>query len=165
MPYTLTAWQDEPSLATPFSSSNLLVYNAAINDIDSRILLTQAAMSVTSVQTANYTALINQFVPVDTTAGSITITLPQSPVDQARVGIKQVVRAGSNMVIVAAAGTDTFNTPTGPVVVSLQGLNQAAIFQYVDASDVWINISDDTPLSQTTGRAIAMSMVLGAFSP
>ena len=165
MPYTLTNWQDLPSNATPFTSANMLLYNAAINDLDSRVALTTPVMTVVNVVSVNYTALINQFVPVNTAAGSVTITLPAAPVDGSRCGAKQVVRIVPNTVTIAASGTDTFNTPTGPTAVTLSGLNQAAIFQYVAAAGLWINISDDVPLSQTTSRSIAMSMVLGAFSP
>lgn len=165
MTYTLTNWQDLPSNATPFTSVNMLLYNSAINDLDGRVALATPIMTVVGVVSVNYTALINQFVPVNTTAGSVTITLPSAPVDGSRCGAKQVVRTVPNTVTVAAGGTDTFNTPTGPVTVTLSGLNQSAIFQYVAATGVWINISDDVPVSQTTSRAIAMSMVLGAFSP
>lgn len=165
MTYTMTNWQDLPSNSTPFTSANMLLYNAAVNDLDSRVALTTPTMAVVGVVSANYTALINQFVPVNTSSGNITITLPSAPVDGSRCGAKQVVRVVPNTVTISAAGSDVFNTTTGPTTVSLSGVNQAAIFQYVAAIGVWINISDDVPLAQTTSRAIAMSMVLGAFSP
>ena len=165
MPYTLTNWQDTPSQSTPITSANLLLYNAAINDLDSRVSQAAPVVTVVNTVTANYTALVNQFVPVSTASGSVTITLPAAPADGSRIGAKQVVRGALNVVTIAASGADTFNTPTGPTAVTLSGLNQAAIFQYVHAAGLWINVSDDIPLTQTTSRAIAMSMVLGAFSP
>lgn len=165
MTYTLTNWQDEPSVATPFTSANMLLYNSAINDLDSRIATAASVLTVVSVASTNYTALAQQFVPVNTAAGSVTITLPASPPDLTQIGVKHVVRGGSNIVTLAAAGTDTFNTATGPVAISLPGVNQSALLQYSDAQGLWIVISEDTPLNQTTARAIAMSMVLGSFSP
>lgn len=165
MTYTLTSWQDEPSVATPFTSANMLLYNAAINDLDSRVRVAASVLTVTTVATANYTALAQQFVPVSTASGSVTITLPSSPPDGTQIGVKHVVRGSSNVVTLASAGTDTFNTATGPTAITLPGLNQSALLQYVDAQDLWIIIAEDTPLNQTTARAIAMSMVLGSFSP
>jgi hypothetical protein len=165
MSYTLTNWQDEPSEATPLTASNMLLYNAAINDLDDRVAQAASVLTVTTVATSNYTALAQQFVPVSTVAGPVTITLPASPPDLTQIGVKHVARLGSNAVTIAAAGSDTFNTSTGPVVISLPSLSQSALLQYVDAQGLWIVISEDTPLSQTTARSIAMSMVLGAFSP
>lgn len=165
MTYTLTNWVDEPSEATPLTASNMLLYNAAINDLDSRIELAAAVLTVTTVATANVTALAQQFVPVSTVAGPVAITLPASPPDLTQIGVKHVARLGSNAVTIAASGTDTFNTTTGPTTITLPGLNQSALLQYVTAQGLWIVLAEDTPLSQTTARAIAMSMVLGSFSP
>lgn len=165
MSYVMTSWQDAPSNSTPLTAENLLPYNAAINDLDVRVAAAQAVMVITGAQTGNYTALVNQFVPVDTTTTSVTISLPSAPPDLSRVGAKHIIRGGLNIVTMATSGTDTFNKTTGPTAVTLSGVNQAAIFQYVAATGVWMNISDDTPLTTTTARAIAMSMVLGAFSP
>lgn len=165
MTYTLTNWQDEPSEATPLTASNMLLYNAAINDLDSRVTQAQAVLTVTTVATANYTALAQQFVPVSAVSGPVTVTLPASPPDLTQIGVKLVARLGSNSVTIAAAGVDTFNTTSGPTAITLSGLNQSALLQYVDAQDLWIVLAEDAPLNQTTARAIAMSMVLGAFSP
>lgn len=165
MPYALTDWQDSPSNSTPLTSTNLLLYNIAINDLDTRIAAKQATLAVTGVQTSNYSALANQIVPVDTTSGSVTITFPTAPADQTQVGVKQVTRGGNNTVILQLGGSDTFNTITGPQAFTLQVRAQGAIFQYIASTAVWLNIADDIPLSQTTGRSIAMAMVLGAFAP
>lgn len=166
MSYTMTNWQDSPSQATPMTSANMLLYNAAINDIDSRIIQTEQVMTIAgTVVTANSTALANQFLLVNTTASSLTVTLPAAPADQSRVGVKHVVRGGLNTITIAASGTDVFNTSTGPTVITVSGVNQAVILQYVVSSGLWVTTSEVTPLSLTTTRAIAMSMVLGAFSP
>lgn len=165
MTYTLTSWVDEPAETTPFTSANMLLYNAAINDLDSRVGLAAPVLNVVGVVTNDYTALAQQFVPVSTVAGAVTVSLPSSPPDATQVGVKLVARLGSNAVTIAASGSDTFNTATGPVTISLPGLNQSALLQYADAQGLWIVIAEDTPLNQTTARSIAMSMVLGAFSP
>lgn len=165
MSYTLTVWQDSPSSETPITAENLLLYNAAINDIDTRIDERQAEMAVTAVEAGAYTASVNQMVLVNTTGGSVVITFPTAPDDGSRVGAKQVARASANVVTLQLGGSDTFNTTSGTQTSTLQALNQAAIYQYVAATGVWVNVSDDVPISATTARSIAMSMVLGAFSP
>lgn len=165
MAYTLTNWQDSPSIVTPLTASNLLLYNSAINDIDTRIVGCQADLTVAAVQTSNYTATVNQIVPVNTTSGSVTVTFPTSPADGSQLVVRHVVRGGANIVTLQLGGSNTFNTTTGPTSATLPALSQSAEFQYVAATGVWLGVAADVPLSATTARSIAMSMVLGAFSP
>ena len=165
MTYPMTNWVDEPAETTPFTSANMLLYNAAINDLDDRVSQSQPVMTVIGVQSAGYTALINEFIPVSTLSGSVTITLPSAPADGSRIGVKQIARVPPNVVTIQAGGADTFNTVTGPTAVTLSGLNQSSTYQYVAATGVWISIAADVPLAESTARAIGMSMVLGAFCP
>jgi hypothetical protein len=163
--YPLPAWQDAPSVATPLDAANLLLYNAAINGITTTIASLQSTMSVPAVQTGAFTALPNQIVPVDTTAGSVTISFPASPADQTRVGVKMVKKGAGTTVTLQLGGNDTFNTVGGSQSFVLTNLNQGALYQYVAATGVWINlISDDIPLSQTVARTVAMSVVFGSFA-
>ena len=53
-----------------------------------------SALTQTAVQTANYTALPNQLVPVSTASGNVTITLPQGAPSGSIVGVKMVTSAG-----------------------------------------------------------------------
>jgi hypothetical protein len=140
--YTLTNWQDEPSTSTPLSATNLNLYNAAINDIDTRINARQPAMTVASVQTGAYTATANQFVPVDTTNASVTITFPAAPANGTLIGAKQVVRGGSNTVTLQLSGADKFNTTTGPTTATLTVLNQGALYQYNSSTAVWMDVAE-----------------------
>jgi hypothetical protein len=140
--YTLASWQDSPATTTPLSSANLLLYNSAINDIDSRINAKQAAMTVTAVKNSAYTATANQFVPVDTTTIPVTITFPAAPVNGTLVGAKQVVRGGSNTVTLQLSGSDKFNTTTGPTTATLTVLNQGALYQYNSSTAVWISVAE-----------------------
>jgi hypothetical protein len=162
--YPLPAWQDAPSVATPIDAANLLLYNTAINGITTTLAGLQPLMTVTSPQTGAYTALANQIVPVDTTNGSVTISFPAGPPDQTRVGVKQVVQGAGHTVTLQLGGNDTFNVVHGSQSLVLSQLNQGALFQYVAATGVWINlISDDVPLSATISRPVALAMVLGSF--
>lgn len=149
MSYTLPNWQDQPSTVTPLSSANLLEYNAAINDIDSRINNSQPGMSVTSTN-VSHSAIANQIVLVDTSSAPVTITFPAAPVNGTRVGVKQITRGGTNTVTIQLSGSDVFNKAGGPTTGTITLLNQAGTWLY--NSGVWITISDDVPLSQLDTR-------------
>ncbi len=172
MTYTLPAWQDSPSTATPIDATNLLLLNTAITDLDARApatgVITQLGMTVTAVKTANYTASPNEIVPVDSTSTSPTITFPTAPPDRTRVAVKHVVRPGTNVVNLALGGSDKFNIVGGATTGSLTLLNQGGLFQYVASTSVWIAISTDMPLSQLDSRyatqAVATTSTAGLMS-
>lgn len=149
--YTLPNWQDSPSTTTPLSSANLLEYNSAINDLDTRVTNSQPAMSVTTTN-VSYSALANQIVLADTTSGSLTVAFPAAPANGTRVGVKQVTRGGTNTVTVQLSGSDVFNKTGGPTIGTITLLNQAGTWLY--NSGVWVTISDDVPLSQLDTRYV-----------
>lgn len=103
-------------------------------------------------KTANYTANPFDFVLVDTTSGTITVTFPTAPPDGTRIGVKQVVRGGINTVALALGGSDVFNVSGGSNTGSLMLLNQAGLWQYVASGAIWVTISTDVPLSQLDAR-------------
>jgi hypothetical protein len=96
-----------------------------------------------SVKTANFTALANQAYPVNTTSGSITATLPASPL------------AGQTIVFVDYAGTwnssklkfnlngNKINGSTTTTVVS--GVERGAVnLVYIDSTQGWITYAGYT---------------------
>lgn len=91
----------------------------------------------TPVKTAAYTANPGDFVPVDTTGGNVTVTLPAAPVDQAMVTVKMVAQASAHTVTVAAAGADVFNVAAGATSLTLSMLNQVVVLQYRLSTAVW----------------------------
>lgn len=99
----------------------------------------------TTVKTANYTASANDFVPVDSTSGNITVTLPTTPTDGTQVGVKQVIRGGTNTVIIAAGGADVFNKASGPTTLTITVVNGSFVMQYKTSSAIWYVIADDLP--------------------
>lgn len=147
MAYTLPVWADLPATTSALDTANLSLANTAINDIDTRINTKQANTTVTAVKTANYTVNAGEFVPVDTTSGNITVTLPTAPANGTQVGAKQVVRGGVNTVTVAAGGSEHFNTAAGPTTDTLTLLGDGASYQYVAATAVWVSLSDDSSLA------------------
>lgn len=97
----------------------------------------------TSLKVVNYSAAASDFVPVATTSGNVTVSLPAAPADGTVVGVKMVAQVSANTVTVAAGGSDTFNTTGGPTSLSIAQLNQGVIVQYQVANAIWYVIVDD----------------------
>ncbi|MCW2901543.1 MAG: hypothetical protein JWO67_3808 [Streptosporangiaceae bacterium] len=123
------------------------------------------ALVPTGIKTASYTAAASDLVPVDTTGGPVTITMPTAPVDRARVAVKLVAVAGGHTVTVAGGGA-TFND-AGGTSLTLQLLNQGLIAQYDLALNVWYVLADDLPLSQLDLRyaGLAGATFTGHIAP
>lgn len=96
MAYTLPAWQDTPSASTPASSANFLEYNAAINDMDSRI-----NARVTGVTAGDSTI---------TVAG--TSTAPTVKVNQGNITVaeSQVTNLTSDLAAITTAMIPTYSS-------------------------------------------------------
>lgn len=104
---------------------------------------TGSTLTPTAVKTANYTAVANDFVPVDSTSSSPTITLPTGPTDGAQVGLKHVIRGGTNVATLACGGSDVFNKAGGSTTLALGRLNQAVIAQYKASTGIWYVVGGD----------------------
>ena len=113
------------------------------------------ALTQTAVQTANYTASPNQLVPVDTTSGSVTVTLPQGAPPGSIVAVKMVTLGGSNTVTISAVSGDVFDKPGGGTTGTLSVSGQGKILEY--QAGIWLTIADDLPLSQLDGRYLELS--------
>ena len=115
-------------------------------------------LATTGVKTANYNAVTNDFIPVDTTSGAVTVTFPTAPADKSQVGVKKI--NGGNLVNLALGGSDVFNKAGGAQTGSLYLTNQSAIWQYSSGPAIWYAVTGDTPLSalwnapQTNGASI-----------
>jgi hypothetical protein len=101
---------------------------------------------------ANYSAVAGDLVPVDTTAGAVTVTLPAAPADRSMVAVKHVTQGGTNAVTVTCGGADVFNKTGGVTTGTLSLANQAFVLQYDAAAAVWTVLADDLPLSALDGR-------------
>ena len=104
-------------------------------------------LTPTAVKAGGYTASAGDFVPVDTTSGSLTVTLPNAPSDGSVVCVKLVKPATIvASAYVACAGSDVFNKASGSTTLTLAVLNQAVLVQYQASTKIWYVISDDLPL-------------------
>lgn len=105
-----------------------------------------------TVKTANYTAAPNELIPVDTTSGAVTVTLPAAPTDGSVAAVKHVVRGGTNTVTVAAGGSDVFNVASGAASLTLTLVNQGVLLQYKSSTAIWYEVSDDLSLATLDSR-------------
>jgi hypothetical protein len=104
-----------------------------------------SALTPTAVMTSAYTASPGDFVPVDTSSNSVTITLPTAPADKSRIEIKMINTASGNIVTFNAGGSDVLNKSGGNTSGTLNVLNQAVLLQYTSATAIWYVQSDDLP--------------------
>ena len=110
------------------------------------------ALAPTAVKTSAYAASAGDFVPVDTTSGAVTITLPTAPADKAQVGIKHVIQGSTNAVTYACGGSDVINKAGGATSGSLSILAQTVWLQYKASTAIWYVLADDLPLPQLDTR-------------
>lgn len=110
-------------------------------------LMEPLASPVTAAQSP-YAASAGQYVPVDTTSGNVTITMPSGPGDKAVIGIKHVIQGGTNAVYWNTTGGAVINKTGGGTQGSLPLLSQGVISQYAAGGTIWYVYSDDLPLSQ-----------------
>lgn len=111
----------------------------------------------TGIKTANYTAAAGEFVPVDTTSGPVTITLPAAPVDGAMVDVKLI--AGTNPVTVTRGGTATFDIAGGPTSLTLSTVGVGVLVRFAFGISVWY-ARNYFPLS-AVGASFAPSVPAG----
>jgi hypothetical protein len=116
-------------------------------------LAAQGDVAPTSVKTSNYTASPGDYVPVDASQGSITITLPTAPSDQSQVAVSTVAIAAPNAVTVACGGSDVVNVAGGPTSLSLQSLNQGVLAQYDAGTSIWYVQAVELTLGVAMGAA------------
>lgn len=101
-----------------------------------------SGLTPTAVKTTAYTAAAFDFVPVDTTSGSITITLPTAPADKTRVGVQMVKQSGTNTVTIHTGGSDVFNVASGATSTTIAYLFEDITMQYSTSGAIWYIIGD-----------------------
>lgn len=109
-----------------------------------------SSLTPTAVKTANYTAASNDYVPVNTSGGAVTITLPSAPAASSQIGIKMIIAGTGFTTIINAAGSDVFNKSGGSTSLTLTYANQGYLLLY--NSGIWYVVADDLPLSGTDLR-------------
>ncbi len=116
-------------------------------------------LTPTAVKTSAYSPAAGDFVPVDASSASVTITLPTAPADKSRIEIKMINVASTNTVTINTGGSDVFNKAGGTTTATLSLLNQAVMIQYAATPAIWYVQSDDLPLTQLDSRYVLDSSV------
>lgn len=120
----------------------------------------QKALIPTTVKTAStYTAAAQDFVPVDLTSNSVTITLPSAPADGTIVAVKTIILVAGNFTTINCGGTDVFNRTAGPTSATQSTQGQSQIFQYKSSLGVWYVLADDRPSTQRVVPITAASNI------
>lgn len=149
-------FQDSPSMATPLDSSNLNEDSVAIEQIQAFLPSLQLYIPFTAVQGASSISIAaNTYALVSTASNNVTANFPVAPPNFTVVGIKQVVRGGTNTVSMQLGGSDHFDTTTGSQTGTITLLNQSGLWQYNSATAVWVKVSDNLSLSQLDSRYTA----------
>lgn len=141
-------------------SDPITISESQVTNLTSDLAAKAAALTVTAVKTANYTAAANEFVRFDTTSGALVITLPTAPADKTQIGAKIVTQSGTNGLTVNAGGSDVFNKPGGATSGTISLLNQGFIAEYRAADATWTFLADDIPLSQLDLRYLGISTAI-----
>lgn len=174
MAYTLPTFVDNSVPVSPPSPTGPAVDAASLNEYTTAItdLDTNRGLTAVAKQTSAYTAAPGQFVPVDTTSGAVTVTLPTAPANNATIAVKMVIQGSTNAATVACGGSDVINKTGGSTTFPLTTLNQGVVLQYKSSGAIWYAITSDLSLGQldlryatpsfATSRAVALAMVLGS---
>jgi hypothetical protein len=107
-----------------------------------------------TVLTASGNATANTIVPVNTTSGAVTVTLPNAPAAGTRVAVKCIIFGTGNAVTIACAGSDVFNKTGGGTSLTLQAANQGVYLCYDLPTGIWTDLADDLPLEQLDNRYV-----------
>lgn len=141
-----------PRLPTVGSDNN--VWGQELNDFLSVAHNPDGTLKLfvpTAVKTAGYTAAPQDFVPVDTTSGAITITLPAAPPDGTLIAVKHVTQGSTNAVTVSCGGSDVINKTGGATTDSVPLLGQGKVFMYKATGAIWYIVATDTPIGGLLG--------------
>ena len=110
-----------------------------------------AGLNAQAVKTAAYTAVAYDFVPVDTTTGNVTITLPTAPANKTRIRIQMVKQGGTNTVTVNTGGSDVFNVAGGATSKTISFLFEDVHLQYSSSAAIWYTLGERSAGVHTSG--------------
>lgn len=119
--------------------------------------LTEGTLVPVSIKTVDYAAAAGQYIPVDTTAGVVTISLPVNPADGAVVAVRRSIGAVNNAVV-SCSGGDAFQLVGGSTTTNLTAVGHANVFRYDSTLHVWY-------ADPTYGSAALLALIYGAAAP
>jgi hypothetical protein len=141
---------------TPSGTIAATTAQAAINELEAE---KAQSFTPTAVKTTAYTAAAADYVPVDATSASVTVTLPTAPADRTRVGVKKIDTSANAVTIARGGSTDVFNKAAGSTSVSLSKTNQSVMLHYSSSAGIWYVVAGDLPLSTLTKTDVGLANV------
>lgn len=106
-------------------------------------------LAPTAVKTANYTAVVGDLVPCDTSGGVFTVTLPTAPADKSTIAV-ELVTAGNNLTV-ARGGSDVFHKTGGATSITMATANRVLVFQYKATGAIWYALDHSPSILTTKG--------------
>lgn len=143
---------DTTKITSGAATANQVLTADGAGGVSFAAVVAMMQLTPTAVKTGAYNAVAGDFVPVNTTGGSVTITLPNAPADKSLIAVKQVIRGGTNVVTVAASGADVFNFAGGSTSLTLTLAGQSTFLQYNASGAIWYIISNDLGLGTLDQR-------------
>lgn len=122
-------------------------------------------VSPTAVQTGNYAAAPGDFVPVDASGGSVTVTLPAQPSDGTEVGVETIALTGPNAVTLTCGAHDALDRAMGDRSLTLTAVNQMVLLRYQATTKIWYRLAQNllTPVV-SGGSAGSYALVVKNYS-
>jgi hypothetical protein len=156
-----------PNLGTP-ASGNLIncilppsVYSAA-NTANSALLTANAAFTKansistlvsTAIQTANYTASVNDLVRCNTAAGAFSVTFPASPIDGGIIAVSDIAGTFNSYNLTLLPNGKTIESDATGLILDMNGTYVS--FVYSSSTSNWKLL--ETPLGGLAPTAIITS--------
>lgn len=154
----LTALGAQASLV---SGTNIKTVNGTTL-LGSGNLVVTGGLAATDIKTSAYTAVANDLVRCDTTAGAFSITFPASPADGVMIGVVDIAGtfATSNLTVLPNTGK-TIESDATSYILDINGASVS--FVYNSSTTNWrLMETPSVPAAVlSTGKAIAMSIVFG----
>ncbi len=117
-------------------------------------------LTATSVKSSAYTASAYDFIPVDVSAGNVTITLPSAPTNKSIIGVKVIYQGvASYYATILASGTDVFNRAGGNTSTTLPINGQGILLMYNSSTGIWYGVANDAPISQSDQRYLDKAQI------
>jgi hypothetical protein len=145
------------------TKQNVLVSGTNIKSVNGATILGSGDLEIvgglkpTAVKTANYTAVINDLVRADSSAGAFNVTLPSAPADGDKVGIFDITDScGANYVTVLTAGGKTVEGDSTSLIINMPGAYVVLSYNSFDTN--WKILS--TPLINTNDLKTVNGMSL-----
>jgi hypothetical protein len=150
----VVSWADISPLPTPGIPGSVLTSNGS-NWISGTVSISGgggSGLSPTSIKTSAYTAVVNEMVRCDTTAGAFSITFPASPTDGAMIGVVDITNYfGTNNLTLLPNTGKTIESDGTSYILDISGT--AVTFVYNIGTTNWRLLQTPSAVTTLGGNA------------